>query len=129
MPRKVLVCQNTTCKQQGSDKVLAAFEQCLPAEEADNVEIEASGCLGQCGNGPMVLVTPDKTWYSKVRAKEVAVIVKQHLLGNRPVKYMLYPQVHGSQQNSIWIWAIAFALLMAFCIGIAVVIGRRYVPT
>ncbi|EDX87385.1 hypothetical protein S7335_5094 [Synechococcus sp. PCC 7335] len=77
----------------------------------------------------MVLVTPDKTWYSKVRAKEVAVIVKQHLLGNRPVKYMLYPQVHGSQQNSIWIWAIAFALLMAFCIGIAVVIGRRYVPT
>ncbi|MBE9061099.1 (2Fe-2S) ferredoxin domain-containing protein [cf. Phormidesmis sp. LEGE 11477] len=129
VPRRVLVCQNTTCKQQGSDEVLAAFKQCLSAESAGDVELEASGCLGQCGNGPMVLVTPDKTWYSKMCAKEVSVIVKQHLLGDRPVTYMLYSQVHGkgngAPRNSIWIWAIAFALFMAFCIGIAVVIGGR----
>ncbi len=125
MPKKVLVCQNTTCKQQGSDKVLAAFEQCLPSEGTADVEIEASGCLGQCGNGPMVLVTGDKIWYSKIRAKDVPTIVKQHLLGDRPVAHKLYPQVHG-KQNSVWLWVIGLGLFMAFCIAIAVAVGGRY---
>lgn len=124
VPKKVLVCQNTTCKQQGSDKVLAAFEQYLPSEGANGIEVEASGCLGQCGNGPMVLVTDDKIWYSKLRAKDVPAIVKQHLLGDRPVAHKLYPQVHG-KQNSIWIWVIGFGLFMALCIAIAVVVGKR----
>ncbi|MGB3786487.1 MAG: (2Fe-2S) ferredoxin domain-containing protein [Phormidesmis sp.] len=125
MPKKVLVCQNTTCKQQGSDEVLAAFEQYISSEETNSIQIEASGCLGQCGNGPMVLVTGDKIWYSKIRVRDVPAIVKQHLLGDRPVARKLYSQVHG-KQNSIWIWVVGLGLLMAFCIAIAVAVGGRY---
>ncbi len=125
VPKKVFVCQNTTCKQQGSDKVLAAFEQCLSSEEADSIKIEASGCLGQCGSGPMVLVAGDKIWYSKIRVRDVPAIVKQHLLGDRPVAHKLYSQVHG-KQNSIWVWVVGIALFMAFCVAIAVAIGGRY---
>jgi len=47
--RRVLVCQNRTCRKQGAAKVLAAFEKLSPSE----VEVVASSCLGQCGNGPM----------------------------------------------------------------------------
>ncbi len=127
MPKKVLVCQNTTCKQQGADAVLATFERCMPAGENDGITIETSGCLGQCGSGPMVLVTADKTWYSHVRVRDVPVIVKQHLLGDRPVTYRLYPLVHGKQQSSIWIWLVGAALFLALCGAIAVAVGGRYV--
>lgn len=129
VPKKVLVCQNTTCQQQGSDQVLAAFEQCIPSEEADRIEVEPSGCLGQCGSGPMVLVSGEKIWYSKVRVRDVPVIVRQHLLGDRPLTRKLYPQVHGEQQNFVWIWLVGLAVFLSFCIGIAVVIGGRYVPS
>ena len=60
------VCQYRTCKKQGADKVLAAF-QVLPIPD---VTVTASGCLGQCGNGPMVLVLPDMVWYSGVQPEK-----------------------------------------------------------
>ncbi len=88
--RCVRVCQNRTCKQQGAAKVLAAFTS-LPVA---NVTIMASGCLGQCGNGPMVLVLPDMVWYSGVKPDEVPLLVKQHLLGGETVKQMLYRRFH-----------------------------------
>jgi (2Fe-2S) ferredoxin len=99
----------------------------MRSEKTDGITVESSGCLGQCGNGPMVLVPADKTWYSQVRVRDVPVIVKQHLIGDRPVTYRLYPQVHGKQQNSIWIWLVGAALFLAFCVVIAVAVGGRYV--
>ncbi|WP_414546223.1 (2Fe-2S) ferredoxin domain-containing protein [Nostoc sp. CCY0012] len=86
----VRVCQNRTCKKQGAAKVLAAFTA-LPVP---NVEVTASSCLGQCGNGPMVLVLPDMVWYSGVQPKEVPLVVEQHLLGGQSVKRMLYYRFH-----------------------------------
>jgi (2Fe-2S) ferredoxin len=89
-PKCVRVCQNRTCKKQGAVKVLAAFKA-LPVSD---VMIVASSCLGQCGNGPMVLILPDFVWYCGVRPSEVPLIVEQHLLGDRKVTQMLYHRFH-----------------------------------
>ncbi|MBD2311724.1 (2Fe-2S) ferredoxin domain-containing protein [Desertifilum sp. FACHB-1129] len=86
LPRQVRICQNTSCRKLGSAKVLAAF-QALPVE---GVEILATRCLGQCGNGPMVLVLPDAIWYGGVHPDEVPAVVTKHLQGGTPVKGMLY---------------------------------------
>lgn len=88
--RQVLVCQNRTCRKQNSAKVLEAFQKLSPSE----VEVVASSCLGQCGNGPMVLVLPEEVWYSGVCQEEVAVIIEQHLRGGKPVERMLYRKFH-----------------------------------
>ena len=120
MPKKVSVCQNVTCQQQGAQKVLAAFEQHAP----DDIEVEPSGCLGQCGNGPMALVLPEKVWYHRLRPSDVPAIATQHLKGNQPVARKLYPQVHG-EQKSIWIWGAGFAIFLGLCILIAVVMGAH----
>ncbi|MEG3844550.1 (2Fe-2S) ferredoxin domain-containing protein [Microcoleus sp. herbarium14] len=88
--RRVLVCQNRTCRKQGAAKVLAAFEKLSPSE----VEVVASGCLGQCGSGPMVLVVPEEVWYCGVCPEEVAAITEQHLRGGKPVEAMLYRKFH-----------------------------------
>ncbi|HEY9637491.1 MAG TPA: (2Fe-2S) ferredoxin domain-containing protein [Coleofasciculaceae cyanobacterium] len=73
--RQIIVCQSRSCRKQGAVSVLAAFQRLA----VTNVTVIASGCLGQCGNGPMVLVTPDQTWYSSVHPKEVPMVLKRHL--------------------------------------------------
>jgi (2Fe-2S) ferredoxin len=86
----VQICQHRSCIKQGAKKVLAAF-QSLPVA---NVTVTASGCLGQCGNGPMVLVLPDMVWYCRVLPQEVPILVEKHLLGGQIVKPMLYHLFH-----------------------------------
>jgi (2Fe-2S) ferredoxin len=89
--RCVRVCQNRTCNKQGAKSVFAAF-QALPVND---VIVTGSGCLGQCGNGPMVLILPDLVWYCGVQASEVALVVKNHLLENEIVTSMLYSKFHS----------------------------------
>lgn len=91
----VRVCQNRACKKQGAAKVLAAFK----ASVVPGVTVTATGCLGQCGNGPMVLVLPDRIWYSGVRPSEVPMVVEQHLLGGQEVEKMLYSRFHSESQD------------------------------
>ncbi|MCC5637818.1 (2Fe-2S) ferredoxin domain-containing protein [Nostoc sp. CHAB 5844] len=89
----VRVCQNRTCKKQGAAKVLEALKN-LPVPD---VTVTASGCLGQCGNGPMVLVLPEMVWYSGVQPNEIPRLVEQHLLCGERVKQMLYYRFHPQE--------------------------------
>ncbi len=77
----IRVCQNRTCKKQGAVKVLAAFE----ANPVPEVTVKSSGCLGQCGNGPMVLILPEMVWYSKFLPSEVKMVIEKHLLDAQKV--------------------------------------------
>lgn len=85
-----MVCQNRTCRKQGSAKVLAAFE----LHPVAGVTVVGSSCLGECGNGPMVRVMPEQVLYSRVQPSEVPAVVERHLRGGHPVAAMLYPQFH-----------------------------------
>ena len=117
---QVRICQHTTCTQQGSAAVLKAFQN----QNLDEAEIVGSGCLGCCGNGPMVLVLPDDTWYSHVRPQDVEAIASQHLADGIPVTQLLDRQHHDpSQQQEIrdgrsLMWAyIALGLAVLGAIG------------
>lgn len=71
-PGAIVICQNRTCRKQGSAEVLAAFAAiALPPE----IEVIASGCLGQCGNGPMVLLLPSEILYRRVSPQDVENLV------------------------------------------------------
>jgi (2Fe-2S) ferredoxin len=94
--RQVFVCQGRSCRKQGAAKVLATFQQ----SPVTGITVATSGCLGQCGNGPMVLVTPEQIWYSAVHPKEVPAVVERHLQGGSPIVSMLYPKYHSSAPQS-----------------------------
>lgn len=51
---EVLICVNKTCKKQGS-KQIAQFAQDLLLP---GVTVKTTGCLGRCGSGPNIAVTP-----------------------------------------------------------------------
>ncbi len=92
--QKVVICLGRSCRKYDSEKVFAIFKQNLPPE----TELTSIGCLGQCGNGSMVLVEPEGVWYCEVHPDDAPIIIKQHLIGKSPVKTMLYPKFHPKQQ-------------------------------
>jgi (2Fe-2S) ferredoxin len=69
---------------------LAAFQQA----DVPGWDVVASSCLGQCGNGPMVLVLPEEIWYCRVHPDEVAAVVEQHLRQGKAIAAMLYRKFH-----------------------------------
>jgi (2Fe-2S) ferredoxin len=90
--RHVFVCTSgKTCPDQGSVELhealkLAARDACGPV----TVRVNKSGCLSQCGFGPMVVVYPDNVWYAGVAVADVSDIVTEHLVGGRPVERLLF---------------------------------------
>ncbi len=73
--KTVQVCQNRTCKKQGATAVLAKFH----ALSIPNVTVTASGCLGRCGNGPIVLILPDIIWCSRVQPQLIPQLIEKYL--------------------------------------------------
>jgi (2Fe-2S) ferredoxin len=66
---------------------------------ADQVRVNHSGCFSQCGNGPMAVVYPDAVWYSALTPDDAEEIVRQHLVGGRPVSRLRYePETMGAHQ-------------------------------
>ena len=86
----VAICQYHSCARNRAAKVLEAFRAVVPR----NVSVSASDCLGQCSSGPTVYITPDRTWYCRVKPEDVAEIVVQHLQLNQPVERLLHPRFH-----------------------------------
>jgi (2Fe-2S) ferredoxin len=85
----VLICQHRACRRAGAAEVLKAFQAAQP-----DVTIQPVRCLGQCGNGPMVLVLPERIWYDQVQPAEVPAVVQRHLQQGRPIQTMLYRKFH-----------------------------------
>jgi (2Fe-2S) ferredoxin len=56
--------------------VLAAFRSTVSADE---ISSEGCGCLGQCGNGPNVLILPEQIRYYRVSQADVPIIIEQSI--------------------------------------------------
>ena len=93
----VLICGGTGCTSSGSEKIQEAFhEQLKAAGLEDEVKVVRTGCFGLCAVGPVVIVYPDGTFYSRVSADDVPEIVTEHLLKGRPVKRLEYKDVDAA---------------------------------
>ena len=98
--RHVFVCTSgKTCPTQDSKAVFAAIRTAVvDAGIKGHVRVNHSGCLGQCGHGPMVVVYPDDVWYNKVQPSDATQIVSEHLVGNRPVDALRYVAPPGDNK-------------------------------
>ena len=48
---------------------------------ASEVRVNHSGCLGQCGHGPVMVVYPEGFWYSHLDVQQAEEILQAHLDG------------------------------------------------
>jgi (2Fe-2S) ferredoxin/SAM-dependent methyltransferase len=75
-----------SCGASGGGAILGVlYEQLGKQGLADDVIVSATGCLGACDHGPVMIVYPDATWYGPVAPADVAEIVASHLKGGKPV--------------------------------------------
>ena len=88
---QVLVCGGTGCTSSGSNKIQEAFTEQISAYGLENeIKLVQTGCFGLCALGPVVIVYPDGTFYSRVTPDDVKEIVEEHLLKGRVVERLVY---------------------------------------
>jgi len=87
----VLICGGTGCTSSGSNKIINAFNESIKANGLeDEIKVVQTGCFGLCALGPVVIVHPDGTFYSRVEEGDVDEIVREHLLKGRVVDRLVY---------------------------------------
>ncbi|MDD3429430.1 MAG: NADH-quinone oxidoreductase subunit NuoF [Oscillospiraceae bacterium] len=89
----VMICGGTGCTSSGSDKISAVFEAEIAKAGLDQeVKVVRTGCFGLCALGPIVVIYPEGSFYSRVNPDDVPEIVNEHLLKGRPVTRLLYDE-------------------------------------
>jgi len=82
-----------SCGANGSATLLQEFMQQFELRQLwGRFAITGSGCLGTCGTGSSVLVYPEGIMYGGVGKGDVAAIIEEHLLGNKPVERLQVPE-------------------------------------
>ena len=89
----ILICTGTGCTASGAKDVLAKFDEELKAKKLrDEVSLVETGCHGFCEGGPLVIIYPEGTFYTRVKPADVAEIVEEHILKGRTVSRLLFKE-------------------------------------
>ena len=96
----VLVCGGTGCSSSGSAELIKRFEEQIAKNGLDKeVKVVRTGCFGLCEAGPVVIVYPEGTFYSRIRPDDVDEIVSEHLLKGRIVQHLVYKEKADEEQH------------------------------
>lgn len=81
-----------SCSEKDAAPVMQAF-----AEQFDmrglygKFGLTTAGCMGACGEGPVVLIYPGAVMYGKVKPEDVKAIIDEHLIGDQPIERLKVP--------------------------------------
>lgn len=91
--RYITVCGGTGCKSCGGDKIVDNLrEEIKKAGVEDKVSVSITGCFGFCEKGPIVHISPDNTFYVKVTPSDAEDIIREHIIGGKPLQRLLYEE-------------------------------------
>ena len=89
----VLVCGGTGCTSSNSEVIITALKKEIAARGLEKeVNVIRTGCFGLCALGPIMIVYPEGSFYSRVTPEDVPEIVEEHLLKGRIVRRLLYQE-------------------------------------
>jgi (2Fe-2S) ferredoxin len=100
--RQLFVCTyGAWCRVDGADEIRAALKgKVHEAGLGSEVRVTKSGCFGQCGHGPMMVMWPDNVWYAKVTLADVDELFASHIVRATPVERLRYhPARPGSNKT------------------------------
>lgn len=95
----ILCCGGTGCTSSGSKEIIAAFEENIKAAGLEEeVKVVMTGCFGLCALGPVVIVYPEGTFYSRITVDDVKEIVDEHIVKGRPVQRLIYDETIENEE-------------------------------
>ncbi|MDR3278887.1 MAG: FAD-dependent oxidoreductase [Synergistaceae bacterium] len=81
---QALICGGGGCVSSGCAEVRAAMDSALAEYNlSDSVAVLDTGCIGSCSVGPVMLILPDRVFYTKLTPEATRKIVKEHLLDGK----------------------------------------------
>ncbi len=98
----VLICGGTGCSSSHSQEIRKKMEEEIAAKGlADEVKVVMTGCFGLCALGPIMIIYPEGTFYSRVTLDDVPEIVEEHLLKGRIVDRLVYHEKLEGQSHEV----------------------------
>lgn len=86
--KKILLCAGAGCIASGSLQLKKALEKKIQ-EENLAVEVVETGCLGPCAQGPVIVISPDQTFYENLKPEDASDIVNEHLRKGKLVERLV----------------------------------------
>lgn len=75
----IKVCGKPDCMKQGGKALCKTLDKALSSGEWDpSIQIQFTGCMGKCSQGPNLVVMPDKKRYGKVTVQDIPKLLSQH---------------------------------------------------
>ena len=98
----VLICGGTGCSASGSNGIREAMQKEIDAAGlSEEVKVVQTGCFGLCALGPIMIVYPEGSFYSRVTVDDVPEIVSEHLVKGRIVKRLVYNETVVENSNEV----------------------------
>lgn len=93
-PFQVLVCSGAGCVSSNCAEVRDAVnDELFNIGMQDQVLLRETGCMGICAAGPVMLILPDRTFYTKLTPETAREVIRKHLRsGEIPVEHTFYDQ-------------------------------------
>ncbi|MGA7161172.1 MAG: NuoF family protein [Bacteroidota bacterium] len=84
---RILYCSAAGCNSCGAEATKAALKKSLKENGLDEkCEVLGTGCMGLCGEGPLVKIQSDETLYQRVDELAAKKIVEEHIVQGTKVK-------------------------------------------
>ena len=81
---QILLCAGAGCVSCNCDKVAAAIKSEVAAMGLSHqVKMEETGCIGTCALGPVLLILPERTFYTLVEPENVHEILESHIVNGK----------------------------------------------
>ncbi len=98
----ILICGGTGCTSSGALSVMDTLNAELEKHNLqDEVKVVMTGCFGLCALGPIMIVYPEGSFYSRVDAEAIPEIVSEHIVKGRIVKKYLYSEVAEMEEKGV----------------------------
>lgn len=78
---QILICNGSGCASSGSADIKNAItDEIEKIGKRDEVLIHETGCMGICAAGPMMLILPERTFYTKLTPETARSVIASHIL-------------------------------------------------
>jgi (2Fe-2S) ferredoxin len=78
-----------SCAGAGGGPLWERLGSVIQAKQLSRVTMTATGCLGFCNAGPLMVVYPEGVWYQPREAADIDEIVQSHFIEGRPVARLI----------------------------------------